>query len=289
MLQLNGKLTDLDGFDVPANATRLSTNIILPVPATPSSVLSRAGYAGHVVFDGKLVDAAVYADRNKSWVVKAGVGRWKPLSAATDDENEPVSSTTVAVSVGGACVVARVFVADACEGSGPVAVQLRGDAGETGGLLYGAMRLEVQHYRSGQGGTLRGSCSANVRVGVLVAAYSLGERGQTVQASKVLEIARQMSDAEVRSTVSTVAIGNTPIGSTPCTHPDRCRSAEVWSVSAVTPQNATLEAARERRADPLQSVGSHVLYRKINGQNIQLVHLTVNGTAVFPLPQPPAP
>merc|ERR1711990_1289954 len=61
-------------------------------------------------------------------------------------------------------------------------------------------------------------------------------------------------------------------------------SERFWEVE-IQGMNSTLAAARQINSDPLKTVGSGVLFRRVNGESVPpLTHLEVNGELKFPLP-----
>ena len=257
LLQLNGALTDLDGFSVPADASFLSTNILLPRAKGPDGTYgggvaftsSRKG-GGNSSHNAKLLPAATLWS-NASWRVEVGL------------------PGVVAVRVGQAAVAVRVLDASACAGH-TVSLALRGDAGPLGGLMHGAIRFEIRHFAADRtkNETIPSACShAPVRAALLVAAYDLASRDNTA----LLAMTERLIQAEATSTV-------TP-------------SSGTWSVRVATPVGKLLEAARSLRADPLQSVGKGALYRRVDGTDFTHTaappqFVQVDGRALFPLPAP---
>ena len=131
----------------PGNATRLALNQILPVLGAGLSKLTVDG--APVTLPADMASAPSFA------------------SAAS-------ALPTVGLLQGGAAAVTRVFHADSCgQASGPTS-QLRGDAGDVGGLEYHALRLETVLYDgAGSAVDVRDACrdSGLLRVGLIAAVF----------------------------------------------------------------------------------------------------------------------
>jgi hypothetical protein len=287
LLHLNGNFTDTDGFtgaiatdscfqfcssaisimhfkypvaltyglSVPEDASRLSTNIILPLPTTLDG--------GALWFDTAFVDP----DQQK----KAANGSSWHVNASLD------APVVVAVGIGRSVGVVRVILSDVCgvqerveKGTvGPVV--LRGDAGPEGGLAFGAVRVEVVHALLSNlplNSSVRMACSQGgfpVRVALYAAVYSM--------------VAGADARDEVQRFAQLVASMSMEANGT--------LSDTDWSVR-VQGHAASMSAARIIRSDPLAPVANGTLYRRINDAPVPpLTHLTVNGELVFELPAPP--
>ena len=291
MMLLNGELDDLDGFSVPDNATVLSTNFILPRPKS-----AHGRYGGGVA----------YASFSPSAMSTVREERTQGLHKTTLLQNELETNQTegsriteikmlphnvllsnqswrietgkaIAVRIGLAAVVVRVIDASACQHC-QLQLNLRGDDGDKGGLQYGAIRFEVRHFQSSseRNETIVDACSNSpIRVAFMVAAYTLETLPSPMQRDvELLEITEKAVRAESSSNVRTTGnnFGNNTI----------------WDVKIQTPQGILLEGSRLLSANPLESVGRGVLYRRINGQNVKEptpAFVSVNGFESFPIIQ----
>lgn len=239
---------------VPEDASRLSTNIILPLPTTFQG--------GTLWFDSAFIDAD---EQRKS----ANGSSWH-VDATLD-------SVVAAVGIGRSVGVFRVLLSDACgnedgvdAGQLPV-VSLRGDVGPEGGLAFGAVRLEIVHALLRDlplNTSVRSVCAQAglpVRVALYAAAFSMA------------------TGADARGEVQRIA----QLVSTLPVHINGTLADPYWSVR-VQGAAAALSAARTVRSNPLAAVATGTLYRRINDSDVPpLTHLTVNDQLMFELPSPP--
>jgi hypothetical protein len=240
---------------VPDDASRLSTNIILPLPS--------ASDGGALWFNSSFVDPDEQkrAFNGSSWHLEA---RQAPYVAAVG----------ISRSVG----VVRLLLSDSCgdiqEGQGNrqlPRVILRGDCGAEGGLAFGAVRVEVVHALARDvpvNSSVRAMCSQGglpVRVALYAAVFSMAAGADAHD-----EVQRF---AELVSAMPVSANGSL--------------SDHDWSVR-VQGIAVPLAAARKVRSNPLEAVAAGVLYRRVNDRDVPpITHLNVNGEAMFQLPNPP--
>lgn len=239
---------------VPEDASRLSTNVILPLPTVSDGAA--------LWFNSAFIDTEEQRKlaNGSSWHVDAAL-------------EAPV---VVAIGVGRSVGVVRLVLSDACtsdrvgETKFPP-IMLRGDTGPEGGLAFGAVRIEIVHALLRDlplNTSVRVFCSQDglpVRVALYAAVFSM-----TAGVDALSEVRRF---AELVSNMSVNANG---------TLADTDWSVRVQGISA------SLSAARIVRSNPLEAVSAGTMYRRINDVDVPpLTHLTVNDELVFQLPAPP--
>ncbi len=250
LLQLNGALTDLDGFSVPVNATFLSTNVLLPRAKGP---------------DGKYGGGVAYAGGQNTAKALAAATLWSNASWRQDIG----ASGVVAVRVGQAAVAVRVVDASACAGH-TVSLALRGDAGPLGGLAHGAIRFELRHFEAdrAKNETIPSACSqAPVRAALLVAAYDLVSPDDAA----LLALTQRLIEAEATVTVTP----STGVWSVRVATPGGTVLEAARSLRA-DPLRSVGKGALYRRVN-----GMEFAQTAAGPQFLQ-----VNGRALFPLPTP---
>ena len=223
----------------PGNATRLALNQILPVLGAGLSKLTVDG--APVTMPADMASAPSFA------------------SAAS-------ALPTVGLLQGGAAAVTRVFHADSCgQASGPTS-QLRGDAGDVGGLEYHALRLETVLYDgAGSAVDVRDACrdSGLLRVGLIAAAAAVGEGESGEEALAALE-------AEVSAAA-----------------PSSSFEEGVWAVD-VTVRGTRFELARDVTGLSEANAGA-IRYRRLNGTDVAApsdpTAIVVNGKTVATMAQ----
>ena len=238
---------------VPDDASRLSTNIILPLPTTSDG--------GAIWFNSGFIDPDEErkAANGSSWYVDAAAGQ--PVVAA--------------VGIGRSVGVFRLILSDACgapyvNGKLPP-VALRGDVGPEGGLAFGAMRLEIVH-------ALLRDLPLNTSVRMQCA-----QGGLPVRLALYAAVFSMSAGADARAEVQRLAqlVSNMSVSA------NGTLADPEWSVR-VQGAAASLSAARTVRSNPLAPVSWGILYRRINDADAPpLTHLTVNDNLIFPLPEPP--
>jgi hypothetical protein len=239
---------------VPEDASRLSTNVILPLPTVSDGAA--------LWFNSAFIDTEEQrkSANGSSWHVDAAL-------------EAPV---VVAIGVGRSVGVVRLVLSDACnsdrvgETKFPPIV-LRGDTGPEGGLAFGAVRIEIIHALLRDlplNTSVRVFCSQDglpVRVALYAAVFSMTAGVDAL--SEVQRFAELVSNMSVNAN-GTLADAN-------------------WSVR-VQGISASLSAARIVRSNPLEAVSAGTIYRRINDADVPpLTHLIVNDELVFQLPAPP--
>lgn len=240
---------------VPEDASRLSTNIILPLPTTLDG--------GALWFDSAFIDPDQQkkAANGSSWHVNASLG----------------TPVVVAVGIGRSVGVVRFILADVCgiqdradEGTF-ASVALRGDAGPEGGLAFGAVRVEVVH-------AVLSDLPVNSSVRIVC-----GQGGLPVRIALYAAVFSMAAGANARSEVQRFAqlVANMSVEA------NGTLTDTDWSVR-VQGAEVSMSAARIIRSHPLAPVANGTLYRRINDADVPpLTHLSVNGELVFKLPAPP--